>query len=150
MTSKMRIKPRKNTTRKTGDNANMERKQAGERTKPERLTGSDAIEHAEANGLPLCKYNDPIEDAREDLTVSEAEAVAQEDPSLIYIDVDPPAEKARKRYLRRLHAAGRERGLSHVTLRALARVQSLTELGAAELLGLCQWVETFKVYGGVA
>jgi len=53
-----------------------------------RLEGYDAITYAEANALALSKYNDPTEDAREDLTVEEARAVAREDPRLIYIDAD--------------------------------------------------------------
>lgn len=51
------------------------------------LTGLDAIAHAEAHGLRLSKYADPIEDAREGLTVEEAREVAAEDPSLIYVHV---------------------------------------------------------------
>ena len=51
-----------------------------------RLTGREAVEYARENELPLCKYNDPTEDAREDLTVEEAERVLLEDPTLIYID----------------------------------------------------------------
>jgi hypothetical protein len=50
------------------------------------LSGYEAIEYAERHGLPLSKYNDPTEDAREGLTVAEARKVAAEDPGLIYID----------------------------------------------------------------
>lgn len=53
-----------------------------------KLTGHDAIEFAEVNGLTLNKYSDPIEDAREGLSVEEAEEVAAEDPSLIYVEFD--------------------------------------------------------------
>jgi hypothetical protein len=49
------------------------------------LIGYEAINYAEANGLTLNKYNDPIEDAREGLSVDEARKVAAEDPALIYI-----------------------------------------------------------------
>lgn len=52
-----------------------------------RLTGIDAIEYATANGMTLCKYADPTEDARTGLTTDEAREIAHEDPSLIYIDV---------------------------------------------------------------
>lgn len=52
-----------------------------------RLTGYAAIEFAEAKGLTLNKYNDPIEGAREGLSIREAVAVAEEDDNLIYIDV---------------------------------------------------------------
>ena len=51
------------------------------------ITGLDAIEYAAEHGLTLSKYNDPIEDAREGLTVEEAREVAAEDPSLIYVHV---------------------------------------------------------------
>lgn len=44
----------------------------------------DTIEHAAWCDLVICKYADPIEDAREGLTVDEACEVAAEDPSLIY------------------------------------------------------------------
>lgn len=52
-----------------------------------RLVGYEAIQYAEAHGLPLCKFNDPVEDAREDLTPDEARKIALEDARLIYIDV---------------------------------------------------------------
>lgn len=52
------------------------------------LSGYEAIEYAERCGLKLNKYNDPTEPAREGLTVEEAEQVADEDPGLIWIDVD--------------------------------------------------------------
>lgn len=50
------------------------------------LTGYAAIEYAEARDLPLRKYADPTEDARDDLTVEEAREVAAEDPSLIWVE----------------------------------------------------------------
>jgi hypothetical protein len=53
-----------------------------------RLTGTEAINYAEANELTLSKYNDPIEDACEGLTPDEARKIVREDPSLIYIDVE--------------------------------------------------------------
>lgn len=53
-----------------------------------RLEGFDAIEYAEANGLMLEKYADPIEDARQ-VSVEEAMAIAREDQRLIYLDVRP-------------------------------------------------------------
>lgn len=52
-----------------------------------RLEGYEAIEHAEEFGLTLCKYNDPIEDAREGLSIEEAREIAREDSSLIYLDI---------------------------------------------------------------
>lgn len=51
------------------------------------LTGRDAISYAEANGLTLSKHADPTEGTRAGLTVEEAEEVAAEDPSLIWIAV---------------------------------------------------------------
>lgn len=56
-------------------------------TTQSRLTGYDAITYAECHGLTLSKYNDPLEEAREGLTVAEARQVAREDMSLIYLDV---------------------------------------------------------------
>lgn len=52
------------------------------------LRGYDAINYAEANGLTLNKYNDPIEDAREGLSVDKARKVAAEDPQLIYVEAN--------------------------------------------------------------
>lgn len=51
------------------------------------LTGYEAINYADENGLTLNKYSDPIEDAREGLSVDEARKVADEDPALIYVPV---------------------------------------------------------------
>jgi hypothetical protein len=61
-----------------------------------RLKGNDAIEYAREHDLTLCKYNDPTEDAREDLTPEEAEKIALEDPSLIYIEVEGQAIRSAK------------------------------------------------------
>lgn len=52
-----------------------------------RLKGQAAIERAERDGLTLCKFSDPIEGAREGLSVEEAREIARQDPSLIYLDV---------------------------------------------------------------
>ena len=52
---------------------------------PARLVGREAIEYARRTGAALCKYADPTEDARDDLTVEEAEEAAAEDPSLVYV-----------------------------------------------------------------
>ena len=46
-----------------------------------KLIGLAAIDIAEANGLPLNKYNDPIEDARTGLDIAEARKVAAADPA---------------------------------------------------------------------
>jgi len=51
------------------------------------LHGYDAIEYAERHGLRLSKHTDPIEHAREGLTVDEARDIARDDPSLIYLDL---------------------------------------------------------------
>ena len=58
-----------------------------------RLTGWTAIEVAERGGQVLSKHADPTEGARSGLTVGDARAVADEDPSLIYLDL--PAEVGR-------------------------------------------------------
>ena len=50
------------------------------------IYGQKAIDFAKKHNLVLCKYSDPVEDAREDLTVDEAEEVAKHDPSLIWIE----------------------------------------------------------------
>lgn len=51
------------------------------------LTGREAIDYAEANGLSLNKHEDPTEDARTGLTPDEARVIAREDPSLIWCEV---------------------------------------------------------------
>lgn len=48
-----------------------------------------AIEYAEKNGLTLSKYNDDTEDAKDGLSVEDARKVAAEDPTLIYIEIEP-------------------------------------------------------------
>ena len=49
-------------------------------------TGYEAIEAKKNdNRVILCKYADPIDDAREDISLEDAEDVAREDPSLIYV-----------------------------------------------------------------
>jgi len=50
------------------------------------LKGQEAIDYAEANSRSLNKYNDPTEDAREDVTPYEARLIASEDPNLIWLD----------------------------------------------------------------
>jgi hypothetical protein len=53
-------------------------------------TGYDAIEEKRKNNsVFLNKYEDPIEDARYDISIEDAEEIAAEDPSLIYAE---PAE----------------------------------------------------------
>jgi len=51
------------------------------------LTGREAIDYARKHGLTLCKYADPAEGCREGLTLDEAEAVAREDPGLVYVEI---------------------------------------------------------------
>jgi len=53
-----------------------------------KLTGTEAIDYARENDLTLNKYADPTEDGRSGLTPEEAEEVATEDPSLIWIEVE--------------------------------------------------------------
>jgi hypothetical protein len=52
-----------------------------------RLTGFDAIEYAEKEGLSLKKAADSIDDGADALSVAEAEAIADEDPELIWLEV---------------------------------------------------------------
>jgi len=51
------------------------------------LTGFSAIEFAEKHNLRLHKRGDAIDGPVPALTVAEAEAIADEDESLIYLDV---------------------------------------------------------------
>lgn len=53
-----------------------------------RIEGQNAITLAETLGLALSKHADPVEDARDGLTVEEAREIAREDASLIYVDAD--------------------------------------------------------------
>jgi hypothetical protein len=52
-----------------------------------RLTGFEAIEYAEKEGLTLNKHPDRIQGPRQGLTVAEAAAIADEDPSLIWLEI---------------------------------------------------------------
>ena len=52
-----------------------------------RLQGFEAIEYAEKEGLTLNKKGDHIDAPVTGLTIAEAEAIAAEDPSLIWLDV---------------------------------------------------------------
>ncbi len=53
----------------------------------QRLEGRAAIEFAREHDVELCKFADPVDDARVGLSVGEAEDIAAEDPSLIFIDI---------------------------------------------------------------
>jgi hypothetical protein len=52
-----------------------------------RLTGFEAIEYAEKEGLKLNKHPDAITAQRIGLDIAGAEAIASEDPDLIWLDV---------------------------------------------------------------
>jgi hypothetical protein len=52
-----------------------------------RLTGFDAIEFAEKEGLTLNKAADSIDEQASGLTVAEAEAIAADNPELIWLVV---------------------------------------------------------------
>jgi hypothetical protein len=52
-----------------------------------RLTGFDAIAYAEREGFLLNKAPDHIDAGRSGLSVAEAEAIATEDPALIWVEV---------------------------------------------------------------
>jgi hypothetical protein len=51
------------------------------------LRGFEAIEYAEKESLPLNKEQDSIDPAQTGLTIAEAEALALEDPDLIWLEV---------------------------------------------------------------
>jgi len=53
-----------------------------------KLTGFEAIEFAEKEGLQLNKAADSIDDAVQGLSIAEAEALAAEDPESIWLVVD--------------------------------------------------------------
>lgn len=63
-----------------------DRKDIGDTTM--KLRGHEAITYAEAHGLLLSKYADPVEDARQHLTPEEARKIAREDPRLIYLEIE--------------------------------------------------------------
>jgi hypothetical protein len=52
-----------------------------------RLTGFEAIEYAEKEGLGLNKAADAIDDEVKGLSIAEAEAIATDNPELIWVDV---------------------------------------------------------------
>jgi hypothetical protein len=52
-----------------------------------RLTGFEAIEFAEKEGFKLNKSADSVDEARSGLTIAEAEAIATDDPDLIWLEV---------------------------------------------------------------
>jgi hypothetical protein len=52
-----------------------------------RLTGFEAIEFAEKEGYTLNKSPDHIDQGRTGLTIAEAEAIATDDPDLIWLEV---------------------------------------------------------------
>lgn len=52
-----------------------------------RLRGFAAIEYAEKEGMALNKKGDHIDQPVTGLTVAEAEAIASDDPELIWLDV---------------------------------------------------------------
>jgi len=52
-----------------------------------RLTGFDAIEYAEKEGLTLHKAANGIDGGADGLSVAEAEAIADDDPELIWLEV---------------------------------------------------------------
>ena len=52
-----------------------------------RLTGYAAIEFAEKHNLTLSKHGDAVDDPATGLTVAEAEAIAEDDEELVYLDL---------------------------------------------------------------
>ncbi|MFA7295651.1 MAG: hypothetical protein WC211_00525 [Dehalococcoidia bacterium] len=62
-------------------------------TTTKRLTGKTAIEAAERLGLTLSTHTDPTAEARTGVSVDDARAIAREDASLVYVDVDVMASR---------------------------------------------------------
>lgn len=56
------------------------------------LRGLKAIEYATARGLKLNKYADRTENARFGLTLTEARAIAEQDPNLLWVPQDRQEE----------------------------------------------------------
>lgn len=52
------------------------------------LRGHDAIKAASAIGCNLAKYADAIDGARADVTIDEAREIANEDPGLLWLEVE--------------------------------------------------------------
>lgn len=52
-----------------------------------RLTGFEAISYAEMEGFLLNKRADHIDEEQRDITVAEAEAIAVDNPELIWLEV---------------------------------------------------------------
>lgn len=61
-----------------------------------RLTGFEAIEFAEKEGYRLNKSGDSIDDAVEGLTIAEAEAIASDNPDLVWLEIPAEAYGVRK------------------------------------------------------
>ena len=53
------------------------------------LRGLPALAYAERYGVPLSKYEDPLEPYLESITLDEGRAIAREDPSLLHCDTLP-------------------------------------------------------------
>lgn len=51
-----------------------------------RIHGHEAIEYAEAHGLSLRKYSDPVSGSADGLSIEDARDICREDASLIYVD----------------------------------------------------------------
>jgi hypothetical protein len=52
------------------------------------IRGHQAIAAAAALGVTLCKYADPIENARAGVTVEEATEIARDDAGLLFLEVN--------------------------------------------------------------
>ncbi|NRA36828.1 MAG: hypothetical protein HRU15_01700 [Planctomycetes bacterium] len=53
-----------------------------------RLTGMEAIAYAMEYDLELCHHSDGAGGFRDDLDVEEARHIAQDEPSMIYLDIN--------------------------------------------------------------
>ena len=61
-----------------------------------RLTGFEAIEFAEKEGLTLNKAGDSIDGPVQGLTIAEAEALASNDPESVWLEVPDGEYRVRK------------------------------------------------------
>ena len=61
-----------------------------------KLTGFEAIEFAEKEGLTLNKAGDPIDGPVQGLTIAEAEALAANDPASVWLEIPDGEYRVRK------------------------------------------------------
>lgn len=103
-----------------------------------KLTGRDAIAFATINGLTLNKYEDPTKEAREGLTVEEANDVARYDHNLIWLEADKPTGRYE---VRRIEVGDLGKWTPGLLLKAtdssIEAADVAEEWGGAWELGIC-------------